>query len=253
VSYASKACCVIDPRSATCDGKGFGTDGQAERVVLDYFAPGKGLDTFENAPQSRLCTPWAAAVGRRTRLQVVIQYPTGCLHEDREMYMKSNRMVTMTVLGCFFLFYATIAAALPFTLTINQPDRIGFPGDTEIFAGTITNNTGADVIASNLFLDISGYDPTVVSLVQLLGSPDFSIANGDTSAMVDLFSLTLNLLAVPGTAYFADIFVQDGNNPANFSNIVTVSKFVPEPATLALIGIGLLAILGTGRARSRQV
>ena len=108
-------------------------------------------------------------------------------------------------------------------------------------------------MASDLFLNFANFDPLVVSLTQLLGSPDFVINDGDTSPTVDLFSFDLAPTAAAGTTYVADVFVQDGNNPPNFSNIVTVSVKVPEPATAALFGIGLLVLLfRAGHVRSKR-
>jgi hypothetical protein len=156
----------------------------------------------------------------------------------------------------FFLYlYASVASALPFTLTINQPDRLASAGSTSLFSGTIANNSGGSVLASDLFLDFSGFDPLVVSLTQLLGSPDFVIADGATSSTVDLFTLDPASTALGGLTYFADVFVQDGSNPANFSNLATVSvTVVPEPATVMLFGIGLLAFLfRAGHIRSSNV
>jgi PEP-CTERM motif len=165
------------------------------------------------------------------------------------------RRFALVGLSCVLSFGANLANAFPFTLTIDNPDRIGHLGSTEIFSGKIANDSGGDVLASDLFLDFSGFDPLVVSLSQLLGSPDFTIADGTTSGIVDLFSFDLAPTAVPGPPYLADVFVQDGSNPFNMSNIATISVgLVPEPATLGLVGIALIAIVyRKGHARPRTV
>jgi hypothetical protein len=160
------------------------------------------------------------------------------------------KQFAITGLGFILYIYSTICSALPLTLTVVQPDRIGTPGSTETFSGTITNNTGADILANDIFFDFSGFNPQVVSLTQLLGSPDFLIPDGGTTSTVSLFSFSLGTNAVAGPKYFADVFVQDGNILS--SNIVTVSmSVVPEPATYALWVIGFLTILFfSGKSRS---
>ena len=141
----------------------------------------------------------------------------------------------------FGLAYTTIpCSAALLTLDIQQPDRIGAPGTTELFAGTITNGTGIDVLTSDLFLNFSGFDASVVSLTQLLGTPDFLIAAGTTSALTNLFDFDLNFGALVPATYFADVVLEDGSN--NLSDTVTVSvRTVPEPGSAALVGMGLLA------------
>ncbi len=134
---------------------------------------------------------------------------------------------------------AAFATAGPLTLDIPVPDRFGPAGSTQTFSGMIANDTGVDVQASDLFVDFAGFDPVSVSLVQLLGLPDFTIAAGTTSALVPLFQFTLAAATPPGV-YFADVTLEDSAN--NFSDPVTVSvSTVPEPATWALLGAALLA------------
>ena len=136
------------------------------------------------------------------------------------------------------LLACSVAAAAPLSLSIINPDRIGVPGGSEIFAGTITNNTGSDLNASDLFLNFAGYDAANVSLTQLLGLPDFVIADASTSAIADLFRFDLAASTPPAT-YYADVVVEDINN--NFSDPVTVSVTVPEPGSLALSVLALVA------------
>lgn len=139
------------------------------------------------------------------------------------------------VLGC------SAAGAAPLTLTIANPDRIGMAGASEIFAGTITNNTGGSLKASDLFLNFAGYDAANVTLTQLLGAPDFAIADGDTSSFADLFSFYLEAAAPIPATFFADVVVEDPNN--NVSDTLTVSvRTVPEPGTYGLAGLALFAV-----------
>ena len=133
-----------------------------------------------------------------------------------------------------------VAGAAPLTLTIANPDRVGRPGTTEVFSGTISNNTGGSLNASDLFLDFGGYDAADVTLAQLLGAPDFMIADGATSSFTDLFQFDLSAAAAVPATFFADVVVQDSNN--DFSDVATVSvRTVPEPGTFGLAGLALIA------------
>lgn len=146
--------------------------------------------------------------------------------------------VQAAVLGLLFCF--SVAGAAPLTLTITNPDRIGLPGTSEVFSGAITNNTGGSLNASDLFLDFGGYDVGFVMLIQLLGAPDFVIADGATSSFNDLFRFDLSAAAQVPATFFADVVVQDVNN--NFSDVTTVSvSTVPEPGTYGLAGLALIA------------
>jgi hypothetical protein len=122
--------------------------------------------------------------------------------------------------------FAQGARTEPLTLNVLEPSRVANPGDTLIFSGTITNSTALDLQATDLFLNFSGFDFNVVDVVQLLGTTDFTLNNGDTTEVVDLFSFALGAAALPGQTYVADVFLLDVND--NFSNIVTVNVTAAE-------------------------
>ena len=150
------------------------------------------------------------------------------------------------------------AHAAPITLTIDTPDRIVNLGSTTIFTGTITNHTGAALAASDLFLDFSGYDPAILSFVQLLGSPDFMLLDNGSSGTVDLFSVAFDPAAALNVQYFGDVQVQTGDFAPVLSNLVTVSvEALPEPGGIALMGMALLALLAyravAGRRRKEEL
>ena len=139
--------------------------------------------------------------------------------------------------------YAPSGAAIPLTLTIDNPDRVTTSAVRSItFTGSITNDTGGDLLASDLFIDFSGYDPTFVSLSQLLGDPDFQIQNGTRSAQINLFTFDIAPPA-PFGAYFADVFLQDASFPTVTSNFATVSVTIPEPGTAFLLIPIVVAVL----------
>jgi hypothetical protein len=159
-------------------------------------------------------------------------------------------VVAGAVLGAVLLTAPPASAQL--TLDIFNPDRIASPNSTNTFSGTIRNDTGQPLdAAADLFLNFNGFDSTVVTLTQLLGTPDFPLPDGTTSPPVDLFSFMLGPGALAGHTYFADVTVEDTFN--DISNVVTVSETVPEPGTLLLLGAGLAAsALGYSTRGSRR-
>lgn len=165
-------------------------------------------------------------------------------------------VIQLAILGFAGVFFTQGARAEPLTLSVLEPSRLATPGDTLIFSGTITNNTGLDLLATDLFLNFSGFDFNVVDLVQLLGTTDFALNNGDTSAVVDLFSFGLGAGALPGQTYVADVFLLDSND--NFSNIVTVDVTaaevtpVPEPSDSLLLCFTALVLLAAIRRLGRK-
>ena len=133
------------------------------------------------------------------------------------------------------------SVAAPLTLDVIAPHRVGPPGSYE-FSGTITNNTGTALLATDLFFDFANFDPSVASLSQVLGVPDFLIPDGTTSSEVPLFDLIIDGNAGPGK-YVADAVLQDanGNQSDSVQVSVTVGSAVPEPPVALLLLAGGIA------------
>ncbi len=157
--------------------------------------------------------------------------------------------------ACVLVFLALVpSSALPAPLTLNvlDPDRVSGPNAVETFAGTVTNGTGADLLASELFFNFFNvFDPGVLSLAQLLGIPDFAIPNGATTGVIDLFEASLGNAQI-GAFYFADLTLESVN--ADVSDVVTVTFRIPEPSTAflmlpMLLGLGWRASAKAGELR----
>jgi len=131
-------------------------------------------------------------------------------------------------------------------LSIDQPNQSASPSGTVDFSGTITNDTGFDLdAATQLFVNIFNYDPTVFSPPpdQLLGVPDFTLPNGDTSPDVKLFDVNVDSSATPaGSPYLADVTI--GDSFGDLSNDVTISITVPEPGSILLLLTALALLIG---------
>src|SRR5580698_2760335 len=156
--------------------------------------------------------------------------------------MKLFRFAKRTMLLVIGLpIVALVLQASVIDFTISDPNQIGAPGSTNLFDGTITNNTGATLASTDLFFNFSDFDFTNVTLTQILGDTSFDIPSGTTSAPTELFSLALaGSAAVPAT-YSAQVQLEDFN--ADLSPVYTVSvSTVPEPRFLTLVLLAALLL-----------
>ncbi len=156
--------------------------------------------------------------------------------------MKRSTSLQRVVMFALALSLASVTLhAAPISLSIVNPNRIGAAGDVITFDGTITNNTGIALDSTDLFLNFSGFDAGNVTLDQLLGMTDFTIPDGATSPLEDLFTFTLGATAGPGT-YPADVVLQAVTGDLTDPQTVTVT-IVPEPGSFTLVAAALPALL----------
>ena len=160
--------------------------------------------------------------------------------------MKLSRRIKIGLTFTVMFFVALSLQAAPIDFSIINPDRIAVPGDIVAFDGTITNNTGAALSSTDLFLNFSGFDAINVSLDQLLGLTSFSIPDGTISSIVNLFTFTLASTATAGT-YPTDVVLQTAADISD-PHSVTV-RVVPEPESL-LLALTALTLLLLGRFAS---
>jgi hypothetical protein len=160
------------------------------------------------------------------------------------------RALALGLIGAGLLGSASRAKADPISFQLALRQLTTTSGGTVTFEGTVTNNSGQDLNASDFFFNFFDFDPVSVNPIQDLGVlTDFSIPTGSTSTLTPLFDVALSTVPT-GSIFPIEVQLQDINS--NFSEIVTVSvsvpdgsgtgTTVPEPASLLLLAIGAFMI-----------
>jgi PEP-CTERM motif len=175
--------------------------------------------------------------------------------QRRTTIMRSQSFASksLIIVGLFFALWA-VPPALADTISfqVSSPSLSTMSGGTVTFAGTVMNNSGSELNASDFFFNFFGFDAISVSPIQDLGiAANFVIPNGTTSGVVALFDVTLGSVAA-GSSFPVQVQLQDINNDLSAVEPVTVSvpaTVVPEPATLLLLATGLVSVIGTVRKR----
>ena len=156
------------------------------------------------------------------------------------------------MLGFLFLTLSPSKAdGISFQLTVTTMPAAS--NGTATFTGSVTNVSGMDLNATDFFFNFFNYDPTLVTPNQLLGTAtDFSIANGTTSSILDLFNVQLGTVSA-GSTVSIDVQLEDANGDLSAIETVDITAPgvssgggggtpTPEPATLVLLGSGLAVI-----------
>lgn len=153
----------------------------------------------------------------------------------------SAKLLTVLAVG---LFISPFALADPISFHIMNPSQTIASGGTAIFEGTVTNDSGGDLNASDFFFNFFNFNP-VLTPNQLLGIPDFAIPNNTTSAVVDLFSVMAGSVS-RGTPLSIDVTLEDINSDLSSTQTVflkTSGGTVPEPAAPILVVTGLILLI----------
>jgi hypothetical protein len=99
----------------------------------------------------------------------------------------------LTVLSLMLWVSPQLAAADVISFQLTSTTVSASAGADVVVFGSVTNNSGAALNASDFFFNFSGFDPSSLTPSQDLGATvDFPIPSGTTSAVVDLFNLAIS-------------------------------------------------------------
>jgi hypothetical protein len=159
---------------------------------------------------------------------------------------RAVRTLALGALGAMLLGTASRTNADPISFHLTSDQITTTSGSSVTFDGTVTNDSGGALKASDFFFNFFGFDPVSVNPIQDLGvTSDFLIPNGSMSAGVALFDVTLG--SVPsGSIFTIEAQLEDINSDLSAEQTVTVnvpgSVATPEPGTIVLFATGLLTI-----------
>lgn len=137
--------------------------------------------------------------------------------------------------------------SIVYTSLQNQSDLVSGGFTSVVFRGFVVNNTAEPItfqLTAVLGPPSSFY---VASLVQGIGFPGITLAEGQSTAVFDLATVNINpfdpTLPYPGLVSFnlEAISLPTGGLITTSADSVTVVTGVPEPATVSLLMLGLLA------------
>jgi hypothetical protein len=162
------------------------------------------------------------------------------------------RTLALAASGAVLLGAASRATADPISFHLTSIQITTASGSTVTFDGTVTNDSGNALNASDFFFNFFGFDAISVTPVQDLGVlTDFLIPNGSISSTVSLFDVALGTVPM-GSTFPIEVQLEDASGDLSAIQTVTVSvpggATVPEPATLLLLGTGLCGWIWRRRA-----
>lgn len=178
--------------------------------------------------------------------------------------MIHNRVVAARkalVGSIILLLSAVVAHADILNVTLTNTNETGSPGQTLVFSGTVSNPgattvfLNSDIIQTGQsFLNGNGIDFLLDAPASLApaGQP------GDSTGVLDLFTVTITASAPPGTYTTNNYFQVLGGSTSSSVDLLATQTFsvivssVPEPGTLILFGSAIAGWTVSAMRRRRS-
>lgn len=155
--------------------------------------------------------------------------------------LPSTRRVRNLIACVLFLTAVLTSAQADLVLTLSPNLRKAGPGDEVTFTGKITNTTGMNLAANDMFLNFGGFDPAVFTdITHRLGTSDFVLPNFRFLENVNLFSVKISPAAQPGT-YTMSVSLQDINDSLSAEVVAFVEVSQASQAPICRAGGPYLA------------
>jgi hypothetical protein len=125
---------------------------------------------------------------------------------------RTVRTLALGAIGAMLLGAASRTKADAVSLDLTSSQITTTSRSTVMFDGTVTNNLGGALNATDFFFNLFGFDPASVNPIQDLGvASDFLIPNGTTFRLVALFDVILGVVPA-GSSFPVDVVLQDINS-----------------------------------------
>lgn len=173
--------------------------------------------------------------------------------------MKVLNLKSLLTIVVMYLSFAAPSHAFVLEISPASTSATIMAGQSFVVTGQITNNTGNDLWATDIFFGFSGYDPSFIQVDQLLGLEDFALPDRTISREVDLFRIFAIGQLASLTPIPVDFFAMDVNGIFTSVSTFTVTLIadppvgVPEPVASSLILLGMFALFSVTTACRRSM
>ena len=150
-----------------------------------------------------------------------------------------------------FLAVAAGCQAAPIlTVAFSPNTESGFPGNTVIFSGSLTNNTGNTVFINSDTVTLTGFPASALDDSPFLTNAPVSLGPNASTGVFVFLDVTIPNNQSPATydGVFTALGGADGTAQDNLGSaayhVQVQSAITPEPSSLLLVGLGLAALAG---------